>query len=327
MSSEVAPTKSTTDLREAFEPAKLQLERMPILRGVFECLSSNLAELVRSYSIPPATIELKGLSTGTTRSLFEEYDDGLCAIFGVAPWDASVIIGFDRRFLFTLCDTVYGGDGGNPHVASNRPPSKIEVVTARELLLLASKALESLLSAIEPLTLTLARIETTVDFKTVGVPDTQAVMAQITAQLQEGGGKVFVIIPQSPLMPLRRKLENDRPQTSALSDPEWSRSLMNEVARADVQLTAVMEGPEMTLQQIAAIRIGDLLRLPATVDSLLRLENSGECMFKCTLGQSQGRFTVQIARGVSMESAWPDDIVAKDLTSIISRQHALDRLR
>lgn len=70
--------------------------------------------------------------------------------------------------------------------------------------------------------------------------------------------------------------------------------MMTEIGMADVELTAAMDGPAITLGEIAAFRVGDVMRLPATVDSLLSLESEGETMFRCRLGQSQGRFTVQI---------------------------------
>ena len=127
-----------------FEPAKLALDRAPVLRGVFDRLAGSCGDALRQICVPPCTFMLNSVTTGNTWDLVEGYEDGICGIYYSVDWDARIIIGLDRRFVFSLAEAMYGGDGTEASYESDRQFSSIECRAMKEMLDLIAKDLERL---------------------------------------------------------------------------------------------------------------------------------------------------------------------------------------
>lgn len=293
--SETRSERLTPSMRELFEPAKLELDRAPVLRGVFDRFAAGCGEILRPICMPQCTFMLNAISAGATWDFIEEYENGICAIYDSPEWEARIVIGFDRRFVFSFTDAIFGGDGTEAPYEGDRSFSAVEIGISKEILELATRHLTQLFNDIDRMSLSFERIETKPEFSSIGLPDAPAVIAKVVAQVYDGGGQIFIIIPQSALIPLRRKLERERMPEPTQSDPVWSKQLMTEIGQADVELTAILDGPALALGEILTFKAGDIMRLPATVDGLLSLESEDQPLFQCRLGQSQGQFTVQIA--------------------------------
>jgi flagellar motor switch protein FliM len=55
-----------------------------------------------------------------------------------------------------------------------------------------------------------------------------------------------------------------------------------------------MEKRGLTLDDVAKFEVGQVITLPTTLSSLIRLESADETLFWCTLGQKDGLYTVRI---------------------------------
>lgn len=296
--------------RPPFETPKLALDRAPVLQGVFERLAGKCGEGVRGLLAPRCTFMLDGLITGTTWDLIETYEDGFGSVYYSPEWDARILIGCDRRLVFSFVEAMFGGDGAEHGFESSRSFSSIEIRAIKEIINVAAGGLQTLLAPIEHTTLGFERAEAKLDFSTLGLPDAPAIMAQLVAQVFDGGGRIFVLIPQSALVPFRKRLEQRRPPDQPHRDPQWARQLLAEVGRADIRLDAVIAGPEMSLAQLAALRVGHLMKLNIATDGLLNLVSGEKTLFHCKLGQSRGKFTVRIedeaAANVEMAADLPE---------------------
>lgn len=168
--SETQAEHQASSMRELFEPAKLALDRAPVLRGVFDRFAASCSEIVRPMCLPQSTFMLNAVSVGSTWDFIEEYENGLCAIYNSPEWEARVLIGFDRRFVFSFTEAIFGGDGTEAAYESDRPFSAVEVNTAKEMFDLAANNLVQLFEGIDKMSLAFERIETKLDFSSIGLP-------------------------------------------------------------------------------------------------------------------------------------------------------------
>jgi flagellar motor switch protein FliM len=295
--------------RTLIEAAKFSLDRAPVLQALFERLAGMCGEGMRALCTPACTFMSNGLSIGSTWDLVEPYEDGLGGIYYAREWDARIIIGCDRRFVFSLVDAMFGGDGTEPPYAGDRAYSTIEIRSLKEALGVAATALQTLFLPIAPTAFALERIETRLDFSTLGVGDAPAVMAQFVVQLLDGGGRLFVLIPQAALAPFRKRFEREPPPDSPNNDPVWSRQMQTEIGRAEVPLYGTMDGPSITLAAIAAFKVGQILNLGVTPESLVTLEGEGQALFRCRLGQSKGLFTLRVEESVDEQQLLLSEII------------------
>jgi flagellar motor switch protein FliM len=120
---------------------------------------------------------------------------------------------------------------------------------------------------------------------------------------------MFVVIPQSALHLLRQSLVNAMTGEASIQDPRWSKQIQTEVQRTEVALRAVLEERQLTLGEIAALKVGQVLELKATARSLVKIECKEQPLFWCQLGQSEGMYTLRIHETIDPHQDFIDDIL------------------
>jgi flagellar motor switch protein FliM len=147
------------------------------------------------------------------------------------------------------------------------------------------------------------------DFVAVAHRTTFAVIAEISLRVLERGGKMYVVIPQGALNPIKESLARDISNELPMPDPRWARQIQNEVGRTEVVVQGVIEERNFTLADIANLQVGQVLRLQATADSRVKLECNSQALFWCQMGQGDGHYTLRVEGCVDEEQEFIDDIL------------------
>jgi flagellar motor switch protein FliM len=245
-----------------------------------------------------------------TTSLFEligECEGQSAAALHSAQLDARALLIFDRRIVETLLNAVLGGDAGTDREAAtqarpNRPLTGIETSLVAELARSLGKALDKGFAEIASLELTFERLQTLVDVYALGRRDMQAVATRLTIDTPAGPTALIVLLPQTLLLPMRKKLSFDPGSETSASDPRWTRQMKVGVTKARIAVTAVLDELEMTLGDIADLAVGQVLNLHGAGMGRVRLECAGHEMFWCKLGRGEGRYSLEIEEPVEQES-------------------------
>jgi flagellar motor switch protein FliM len=289
---------------------KLQIDRLPVLQSIFERLAQACTEGFRQVCVPPVTFFLNQVENKYSWDVLETYEDSIAAIIHCREWDAPMLVGVDRRFVFSLVEAAVGGDGSEMPYESDRPFSSFEVQLVQRILEMAVNSLQASFSALAPTTLKIEKVEAKLEFSALGPRNIPSVVTQLLFQVIDQGGRMFVLIPQSALYNLRTKLGQERAFTSSSGvDPTWARRLESGVAKTEVTLSAVLEGRSMTLAEIADLRPGQVLALNSTPASLVSLQSGTEPVFLCKLGQSDGYFTVVVDQPVKKKDDPLEDVL------------------
>jgi flagellar motor switch protein FliM len=74
----------------------------------------------------------------------------------------------------------------------------------------------------------------------------------------------------------------------------WSDRMQSSLAATEVQLQAVMNRPDMPLEQLSQLRIGDVVELTDPQSTSAMLECEGEALFAGEIGQKDGFFAVHV---------------------------------
>ncbi|MGE3229813.1 MAG: flagellar motor switch protein FliM [Hyphomicrobium sp.] len=292
------------------EPPKLEVDRLHVLKGVLERLVTSLSERFREYCNVPSSFFVNQIESGNSWDVLESYEDSIAGIYYCRQWDSKIVVGLDRRFIFSLIDAAFGGDGSMPPFESDRPFTSLEARLTRSVFSILIPELENLLHPITSVDFELEKLETKLDFQSLGQTDIPVIAVQILFQILDNGGRMFMIIPQSALHPIRKLLERTRALDGTSVDPEWQKKMQDGLASSDMVLHGVLEGPEMTLDQIAALEPGHILRLNADTKSLIALECQDERIFLCRLAQSKSQFALVIEQQVDRQKELVSDLVS-----------------
>jgi len=291
------------------ETPKLALDRLPVLTSILERLVATCAERFRDYCTIPSSFFVNQLEAGNSWDVLESYEDSVGAIYYARAWDAQILIGLDRRFLFSLIDAAFGGDGTTVPFEANRPFTGLETRVAKSVFSIVIPAFEDLLEPIAPVSFELEKVESKLDFQILGPTDIPVIVMQVLFQVLDNGGRMFMIIPQSALHPIRKKLERARAFEGSNVDPDWARKMQDGIVSANVTLEAVLDGPNLTLDDISQLQVGHILRLNADTQSLVAVECEGERVFLSRLAQSKNHFTLVIDSMIDRQQEFMSELI------------------
>ncbi|QRM30147.1 flagellar motor switch protein FliM [Microvirga sp. VF16] len=305
--------QSATDIRDMLlDAAGLSLDRLPMLHVIFDRMSTSCAEHLRHMAASPMYYSLSGLESGRITEILEMYEaNAVAGIFHAPEWDSHILIGFDRDFIYTMVEVLFGSDGSEPPVEEARGFSNIELRMAQTLFEQVAKALQASFSLIVDTKFKLERIETRMDFAVIGRRNNQAVAAKFLLQALNRGGEMFVIIPQSVLNPMRKALSHVVTGESSGRDPRWMKQIATEVKKTEVTLKAVLEERFLSLGEIADLKIGDVIELQATPRSRVKLESNQQGLFWCHIGQSEGSYVLKVDELIDQEKEFLDDVLPR----------------
>jgi flagellar motor switch protein FliM len=303
------PRSSLTDI--LLEQAGLSLERLPMLQVIFDRVATQCSEGLRQVSTTPAYLQLDEVATGRLGDILDEFGAGLTTVYHSPELDSQVLIGVDRAFLFTLVEAMFGGDGSEPPCKDDRPLSTIETRVAQLICEQAANALHSAFAPVAPATFKFERVETRMDFAVVGRRNNHAVVARVRLHAIERTGRLFIVIPQAALNPIRQNLARDVAAEVSQRDPRWVKQLESEVGRTAVSLRAVIDEPGLTLGDVAALKVGEVLKLRATPRSPIKLEAQDQSLFMCQLGQADGFYTVRVESRIDQKQELLDGLAGR----------------
>jgi flagellar motor switch protein FliM len=305
-----AETNAANISDKLLDASGISAERLPMLHVIFDRMATYIADGMRHMSSSSAYCSVSIIESGRIGDVLEGYNSNAVAGMYHAPeWDSRILIGFDHDFVFSMVEILFGSDGAEPPYFEERPLSNVELRICQMVFDEAAKALRHAFAPISETRLKLERVETRMDFAVIGRRNNMAVVARILLQSLGRGGEMFVIIPQSTLMPMRQQLAHVSASDGEVRDPKWSKQMHSEVSRAAVSLRAVLDERQLTLGDIVDLQIGQVIELEATPRSLVTLECNGFSLFTCHLGQNAGVYTLKVADSIDPSREFINDIL------------------
>ncbi|GAB5375483.1 MAG: FliM/FliN family flagellar motor switch protein [Acuticoccus sp.] len=292
------------------DAAGVQIDRLPILPIIFDRVANTCSEQMRTVAASPCYFSMSHVEQARITELLEPYEaNAVCAILDVPEWDCEVVLGFDRDFIFTIVEVIFGADGNEMPEEDGRAFSSIEMKICTKLAEMVCDVLTQSFAGEAKATFRLERLETRMHFAVVGRRTAQAAAAKFLVQAINRGGEMFIIIPHGGLQMVRRlaKAGDDEPSTR---DPGWIQQMKTGASRAEVGLRAIIDEKTMTLDEVSAMKVGQVIALKTTARSPIKLEANEQPLFWCQLGQAEGEYRLKILNVFDPEEEFLDDILA-----------------
>ena len=273
---------------------QLAPSRMPVLNAIMERLGISGTDYMRRLCVPQVMFLFTQLNIAKSVDVLQECSDSVSGVFQVPEWDSQIIIGVDRSFVNTIMEAAFGGDGSEARPGTARGFTPLDIRMARSVIEHLAASFVEQFQSISRISLHLERIEIRLEGQTLGPKPFDVVVAKHLVQSLGSEGRVFFIFPAASLAQSRSLLERASGSNAGLADPAWTRNFEHELARTNVAVQVVLGSLEMTLADVAAFRVGQLIDLQVLPDSPVLLEDSQNQLFNGRLAQSNGRFVVTI---------------------------------
>lgn len=287
----------------------VSVDKLPVLNQIFEQAGQACLDAFREAGAREADLSVDYIQSGRGADLLGIHESSITAVVHAALWDARILVGIDRPFLFSMLETLFGADGSEPPVVEARPLSTAEGEVAKWTLATVVTALRTAFSDVADTTMALESMEVALDMGTLGGPSAQVVVAKFNLRAPGGIGRLFIALPQAAIMPFRVKLEKLPKREAPIVDPGWSERFRNQIQRAGVEVRAVLGSRDMTLGEITRLKPGQVIELDRASKNRVRVESNGLPLFWSELGQADGLYTLRVNEFVDHEQEFMDDIL------------------
>lgn len=304
--------KRTDVLAESIlRAAGVSVDDLKSLGTVFKDAATVFAE--RIARLTPITIEtdVSDIDTVDKEQLSLELPrDGLLASVAVERWGCTVFLVADRNFVFSAIEALFGASTNYQAFSTDRPFNAVEISLARQLFEDAASSLDHIFAGHAERLFKVGEINEIARLEPGTIADARMISCSVTINTVGKTGTMRIVLPRSSYRPMQEAIARMLRQPARQSDPAWAKKMRLEVSRAKVGIEAYIPQGSMTLQQIAMLEPGHVLKLPDGAIEHVRLRSGSQALYKCTLGKAGTAFTVRISDPISEEEELIDELAA-----------------
>lgn len=285
---------------------------LPVLETIHERFAHRLRiglfELVRrDLSVIASSIEKRSY-TDLTTSLSVP-----CSVnvIGMNPLSGPALLIFDAELIFMIVDTFFGGTGRPYKSTSIRDFTLTETRFVQRLLQLSFSCLEEAWEPYAKLKCVHLNSENKPQFITSLNPNEPLTVGSVQISRDNIAGALRLALPYSSLEPIRESLLNSFcKEPPNLSEP-FAEQLREGIRDSQVEVRCALADFELTLSELLALRIGDVIPVNIPAHAVLRVEDVP--IYNGHYGVAQGWRALKIEQslgspGASAErSALPSD--------------------
>lgn len=223
----------------------------------------------------------------------------LIATLLLAPLPGPVLVDCTIELALQLLDRLLGSGGGTASLVEARRPTDLESAVLHDLIRRVVPALEETLAAFVPVEGEIAGIEYNPQLVQAAAPADGVLVLSFLVRATQGfaaEGMLTVCYPAAAATALVDRitalLRNDAPGTEV--DETWQAALHAGLAEVPVDVRVALDDVAVPARDLAALRVGDVLRLDHRVDHPVRGIVEGREVLSAHLGRRGRRLGVQI---------------------------------
>ncbi len=234
------------------------------------------------------------------------------AVVKASGWNTRIGISFDRIFVTTMVEALFGGGGEDLTATATAPLSPVDLQIADVVVRQVSEALALGFAKRLPSAFVPEGFQTKFDATFLGKPGAAVVVGTLTLSTLDNVVELDVLVPLAAMMVFADELAEPPDDSQSYEDPRWTQRLEAEISRASMSLTACVDLDPMELGAIATLEVGQLIELPKGATGKIRLQCEGDDLFLCDLGQSSGFYTVRVEQAIGTVATKPEDAAGSE---------------
>ena len=210
------------------------------------------------------------------------------------PLRGTGLIVFETTLVFTVVDNFFGGDGRFHKSNEGREFTATEMRVIQLMLKQAFADLKEVWAPVMDVDFEYINSEINPHFANIVTPREYVMVCRFHVELEGGGGEIHITLPYSMLEPIRELLDAGIQSDRNERDDEWNIALCEQLYLAKVNLSSVLATKEMTLRELTALKVGDII--PIEIEDTVPLYVEEIPIFEGTYGVNNGHNAIRITK-------------------------------
>lgn len=221
----------------------------------------------------------------------------LMTTYKFKPLRGKGIILFDSTFVYDLVDYYFGG---STQFLAQKDRTDFTATELRVMDVVSQKLVANLMHAWRSImTLEIVKFseETNPQLVNIAEPEEMLLVSRFSMNFGKEWGVFYFILPYSMVEPIKQQLELGASRPDDEIDPNWVKSLKEELMDVDLTISSAMAKAVSTLGQVMTWQSGDFI--PMEMNEIVTLDIEGTPSFTATLGSSNDKRALKIIKNIS----------------------------
>lgn len=293
----LAPKVEAYDFRN---PAFLSESELRRLRLLHEDFIRYLAARLSLYLRMEVGLKMAKLTTVTYSKFCESLPNPThLSLFKVEPLTGVGILDINPRLALTIADRLLGGRGHS--VKAERYLTEIEIALIEDVLIILLEEWCAQWKNEMELRPSLIGHENNGRFLQTSPKDAIILALTLEANFGDCSEQIQIGVPYYTIEPVVKKMHARRQKDSSVTPPakraEWQASY----DRITVPVRAEWDAFQLTVREIASLRVGDVIEMQSSICAETRILLNGSPKFIGTVGLDTDRVAVQLTRKLPSE--------------------------
>ncbi len=217
------------------------------------------------------------------------------------PLRGTGLVVFDPNLVFLVVDNMFGSDGRFHTRVEGRDFTPTEQRIIQGMLNVVFAEYEKSWKPVYQAKFEYIRSEMNTQFANIATPSEVVVAFTFTIDLSGNSAEMHICLPYSMIEPIRDLLYSTMHSEQAGSDKRWIGTLRRQLLAAEVELVAPLGGTQITLGEVAALKVGDIV--PINIEDIVNVRVDGIPLMNCRYGVNSGQYALKVDQFVAQEEA------------------------
>jgi flagellar motor switch protein FliM len=271
-------------------------ERLPMLEIVFDRLVRLLSTSLRNFTSDNVEVSLDKI----TALRFGDYLNSIplpamLGVFKAEEWDNFGLMTVESSLIYSIVDVLLGGRRGQSQLRiEGRPYTTIERGLIERMIHVILNDLSAAFDPLASVTFRFDRLETNPRFASIARQANAVILGKFRVDMEDRGGKMELCLPYATLEPVRELLLQMFMGEKFGRDSIWETHLANELWQTDVEIEAVLDQVQMSLNDVLKLQVGSRILLNAHAESPVELRCGEASLFVGKMGRRDGNIAIQV---------------------------------
>jgi flagellar motor switch protein FliM len=217
------------------------------------------------------------------------------------PLRGTSLIVFDPSLVFLLVDNMFGGDGRFHSRVEGRDFTPTEQRIIQRVLEILFETYSKSWEPVHPIEFEYIRSEMNTQFANIATPNEVVIATTFSIELGSASGEIHVCIPYATIEPIRDLMTSPLQGEVLGIDKRWVRLMTQQIQSAEIELVANLGHKEITLAEVLAMEVGDMIPMSISQEVEVKVENVP--VMSCRYGTFNGQYALRVEKFLKANSS------------------------